>query len=883
MTVGGGISGASSVTINDQSSSHLTINGGISGVGVLTVAEGSSASLAINGGISASGNVAITVGSSATFSVAGGIVDTGVFTLTEGTSANATIGGGISGVSSVTITNQSSSHLTINDGISASGNVTITEGSSATLAINGGIVGSGVLAITEGSSASATISGPVSGLSGITWNVGSSANATLSADVSGDTDLTKTGSGTLTLSGHNTFTGTTTISTGTLKLTTSDALAGSTLAYTTTGGSIDYGTLTSLTLGGLSGNKNIVLTNTAAQAVALTVGGNNSDTTYSGVLSGLGSFTKAGYGTMTLAGSMSNTYAGETTVAGTLILAKTGGAIAIPGNVFMGETGDGTSTFLILEGDNEIATSASVMTFSTPVAWAHFDLNGHQQTLAGLHSDPWAVIEGRWDNTGLDTDSQLTINNESDSEFLGTIRDAWTGTGTGKLKLVKTGSGTLTLAGAGTGLSTGGITVNGGKLVLQDVAPSSDIIDNATLEINTSGADVAYGGVISGTGNVTKTGGQTLTLAGDSSNTYGGATAILAGNVNLAKTSGYAISGDLNFNGAGQTFLNLLGDNQIAPTAKLSWNGGGDGWQEVKLLGHTLTVAGISDTTGWAVIENSWDETGYGDSTLTVNNPTECTFNGIIRDTALGDGKLNLVKAGAGTLTLVGGSTGGFTGNASIAAESTVTYYQDGCLWVGNSFSGSGTVKFTGPGGTADGYVGDYELGGDNSNFTGAIIVDDVRIRDHNGPQNFGAATINVLSGGQILVETSGATYTNDLTLSGIGWLEGGNVSYGASRYGGTTWAGDIHLAGDARVVPTLGVGTITGNISGDYTLEQGGCGGWDGTTILAPTSGNTFAALKISGGTVRFGADNALSAGALVQVGSPISPCSWTSTAMTS
>jgi hypothetical protein len=96
--------------------------------------------------------------------------------------------------------------------------------------------------------------------------------------------------------------------------------------------------------------------------------------------------------------------------------------------------------------------------------------------------------------------------------------------------------------------------------------------------------------------------------------------------------------------------------------------------------------------------------------------------------------------------------------------------------------------------------------------------------------------------------------------------LENGNVSYGTLRFGGVTWAGDIHLAGDARIVPTIVIGTITGNISGDYTLEQGG---WDGTVILAPTSGNTFAGLKISGGTVRLGADNALSPTAVVQIGS--------------
>ena len=66
---------------------------------------------------------------------------------------------------------------------------------------------------------------------------------------------------------------------------------------------------TEATFGGISGNAALNLTTTGNVAVALTVGGNDVSTTYSGAISGLGGIEKAGTGLLVL--SASNSFTGQ--------------------------------------------------------------------------------------------------------------------------------------------------------------------------------------------------------------------------------------------------------------------------------------------------------------------------------------------------------------------------------------------------------------------------------------------------------------------------------------------------------------------------------------------------------------------------------------------
>ncbi|NCX97963.1 MAG: hypothetical protein EBX35_05180, partial [Planctomycetia bacterium] len=132
--------------------------------------------------------------------------------------------------------------------------------------------------------------------------------------------IQKTTAGTLVLAGSTTianpFTGGTTISAGAIQLGNATALRFSTVTNSVANGLTFSSGVGSFTIGGLAGATNIALTDTAATAVQLRVGANNSNNTFTGVLSGSsGQFVKVGVGVQTFT-TATQTYTGSTVITG---------------------------------------------------------------------------------------------------------------------------------------------------------------------------------------------------------------------------------------------------------------------------------------------------------------------------------------------------------------------------------------------------------------------------------------------------------------------------------------------------------------------------------------------------------------------------------------
>lgn len=160
----------------------------------------------------------------------------------------------------------------------------------------------------------------------------------IAVDLQGDGGLTKQGNGTLTLSGSNSYAGTTTVEAGTLQAGAGGAFVQNG-SYAVNGGTLDLGGF-DLTMSELLGSGGVV----AIGEATLTLD-QASNTSFGGSLSGTGAFVVVGSGRLLLTGDSSG-YAGMTTVSGghMIVNGSLGGVVEITGGILSGSGSTGALT-----------------------------------------------------------------------------------------------------------------------------------------------------------------------------------------------------------------------------------------------------------------------------------------------------------------------------------------------------------------------------------------------------------------------------------------------------------------------------------------------------------------------------------------------------------
>ena len=646
-------------------------------------------------------------------------------------------------------------------------------------------------------------------------------NLNIGAVIDGGGSLIKTGVGRLSLSLGNTYSGTTLISNGELRLANSSALQNSVLDTTGMGSAAGTGKLTfitgitSYTLGGLTGNNNIALTNEGSTAVALSVGNNNGDTIYGGVLSGAGSsLTKIGTGDLTLSGA--NTYTGLTTVsAGTLRLGAAGNGTNTPLGTTGGLTSVSSGATLDLNG----------VTLSTTEA---LSLAGTGISGGGALSNSSATAATYSGQLTLENNASIVSNNGDiilsntsgvlnyqASKYMLTLGGTATGSslasviGVNTGGLTKTGTGTWALSGINI-YNTGVTTVSGGVLLLNN-------------------ANALPGGIGStgGINNLTFNGGVIGLGVGDFSRGLG--TGVTA--ATFTGAGGWAAY-------TGDRVVNLGG-----AAASITWATANTGFN-----GQTL-ILGASTATNMVDLVNPL-ALGAVARTVQVDNGSAAIdgkLSGVLSG-ALG----GVSKTGDGTLVLSGTNT--YTG---------VTTFGAGTLSVATIGNGSVTSANLG---SAPSAAANLVFDGGTLQYTGSNATSDRAFTINTGTTatfdtanniSFAGATGTTTSGSLTKIGAGKLTLDGTNTYSGITTISAGTLALGSAGTFANSTTIDVGSTSSTGTVLDLtaksaftfgsgqtlkGIGTV--NIGSGKTVTNNG--------TLA--TGNSIGTLSITGG-YNFGA----------------------------
>ncbi|MBX9748059.1 MAG: autotransporter-associated beta strand repeat-containing protein [Roseococcus sp.] len=641
--------------------------------------------------------------------------------------------------------------------------------------------------------------------------------------------LEKVGSGTLILTGANSYTGTTEINGGTLQIG-------------------DGGTTGTLGAGAVLNDGALVFNRSDAVTVAQAI-------------SGSGSVTQAGAGTLTLGAA--NSYSGGTVItAGALVLGDIGalgaGAVSI------------TNAALLSNVTGSLANGITVTDGATGVIGA---AAGQTLTLTGtLALRPGSTLTiGSAGATGVVAANLASV----DLFSPGTLALNVAG---GTLRVENLALNQLTQAATSVTIAAGATLDFAGVIgTIGNLQGAGTLSGTAATQISAG----SFAGVIAGSGGFEKVGSGTLVLTG--ANTYSGTTTISGGTLRIGAggrlsgssvtnnaalfferndtvTLGNAISGSGTLTQAGTGTLILTGANTHAGLTTINASG-------TVQVGDGGTSGQIS---GGAVLNNG---------ALVVNRGDAVTLANAISGTG------SLTQAGAGTLTLTGANSysGGTTINAGttlrvegagslgtggVVNEGALVFARPGDVTIGGALSGAGSLTQAGSGtltlaGAATYTGGTSILAGGTLRVTGSLAGNVA----NEGALAFARADALTYAGVASGTGTLTQAGTGVLTLTGANTHTGGTIiSAGTLRLGDGGTSGSItgNVANSGALVFNRSDNvTFGGVISGSGSLAQAGAGTLTVTGVNTHTGGTS-----ITGGTLSIAAGAALSSNSTVMVG---------------
>jgi fibronectin-binding autotransporter adhesin len=879
----------------------LTLNGAISGNGSITLPIGtwvlSSGASTFSGGIDVTGATSqlIFAGNStgAAGAVTQGPAGTGKISLQQGilrttNSGNFTVNNDMDIAGNVQFgsTSPDTSMLTVGGATNLTGNTTRTITLSASTATGRPVVLAGAIAGT-GSASALTVAGTgtleLSGAAANTYTGNTTVNSSTATLL-----LNKT-------AGVNAVAGNLTLTSGTIRLGQSNQIA-DTSALNLTAGTFDLNghseTINTLVNSVSSGT----ITSSVAGNSTLTIAGTTGGDTNISITNGNGtvSLVKNGASTLILRGA--STYSGGTTLnngqialvntssLGTGTITLNGGVLRtqdttaqnfsnnleIGGNVQLGlgstnatMTFNGTTTILGTGATHTVNILSGTGTNRTPVTFAGAIGDGGNANGLTFSSTSTSVGTGNFTtaqfgsgaaDTAANTYTGLTTVSAAQTRLLLNKAD---GTNAIAGNLTQT-DGLVVLARSNQIANSSTVSVNGGTFdlggnsetitALNVGATLSPQVANGTLTtsggtntISNASGNVTISANLAGTNDLVKTGLGIVFLSGN--NSYSGGTLIQEGSTTT------------NIGFGSSTYGVVLQANNALGTGPLTIGNATTTNARLALNGYNQTVSALSSgSVGTLVIEANG--TGGGAlSTLTVDQATDTTYSGFLRNNNTTSGQLALVKTGSGTLTFdgvdksyTGGTTisagtlqigaGGGTGSIAsptIVNNSALVVDRTGSLTLSGNMSGSGTLTKNG--------AGNLTLSGTNS-FTGGTTIN--------------AGTLSL----------AGTQHGNNTISGNILVNSGALLQYGAARDNLFANTSNVTIAGGTFAVgartETIGGLTITSGALtlGSGTLTINGTSAFSGGTVnITATAGriNTNGAVTL--GSTTFLYDNASNA----------------------